>query len=928
MVICLFLQNFYRVISQETRRNSPVKVTETGTGLLKVADCFLKGWTNRLSAKSSPILSQLLLDFKTGVIFINKANYCDLKRQYTHVEIESFSPRESIVLIRKIPLYSYQDDSKVKCNEGAERTDRAKQVISATLLLPEKLTTESTLLDLRHLMSIKSDVENIQFSFKFEQCVWSNDTHMDNVLHIDQDLAESARKCSSQNKSFLRFYSVFKNEIIKTLNLKILLHPDHVMIRTRRNVEEPAFPKGYYVMPVRENTKIGSIITTIKVVPNSAPGYTIAYSIEPSNVGFSIDQNTGEVKLTRELDYEAKNRYNLWVRTSFAFTRLVITVLDVNDNAPIFEHNPYTRTISESVISTASILEVKATDKDTGANGDVRYSLLNAGGANSAFDIDEYTGQIFLANTRLDREKTARYELTVKAEDQGVPKLSSETKVIIIVSDVNDNSPVFSKPQYTYSMSEKTAVGAKLMKVTATDADEGTNSKLSYVIVNDYTNPAISKFDMNRLTGEISLKQKLDYEDERERNIRFTVEAQDSGIPSKKGSAFISITLTDDNDNVPIFRSHCAEYVFEDTAIGDTVCTVSASDRDASAPNNEVVYSLENPPKNLPFMVDFSTGQIKVSAPLDYDNPNTRKFSFTVKATDKGNPPKSSTSIARITLKNINDNYPKFSKPHYETAIAETTQPGRSVLELSATDIDQPRSNEFQYSIVRGNEKNCFSILSNRIYVHCNLNYDIDKLFNLTVQVRDSGALGRQLSTQTYVVIRISDANTHPPLFRQTSQNPSVREDAKIGTFVFNVSATDLDSGENGRISYSLINSDGFFKINSVTGEVRTLQKLDSERIPSHELRVVARDHGSPIKSSVHQWTIAVIDINDNKPIFQRAVYRLNVKESVEIGKSLLRVRATDSDSGSSNRDIVYSMSKDRKFFHIFHIAFHYFDFD
>eukprot|EP00794_Sanderia_malayensis_P006157 gene6157-6864_t len=909
--ICLLLSYVYRT----TLGSSISDLSEEKNDMLKVADGFMEGWTSyAIEDNLDPLLSsRLFVDSTNGSVYIDKSSFCKLQNGYSHLPVYSFlsvNANHEIGLIRMVSLYK---DQGVICNHSLNKIPKNHNSDNTvTLIVPNEMLTNSIPVDFRPLFSVKTEYP-LEVGFKFHLCTGRNDSDAGPILHVQKSLQEIAHKCSSRNEKFLNLIAAVKGEIIEELGVKVLLQKDYekslkLRKRSKRSLD-PLFPRRQYVIPVKENEKVGFKITTIQVEPSSVPGTTITYSISPSNIGFQINAQTGDITLTSKLDFEIKQLYTLWVRTATDATRLQIKVIDVNDNDPVFERNPYTISIYENIKSTESILDVKATDKDSTSNGEIRYSIVNPGGVNKAFDIDEYSGQIFLPNTRLDREKTDKYELIVKAEDLGETKRSSTTKVIITILDVNDNSPVFEKPEYTKSISEKTGVGERVLTVKALDKDEGTNSKLSYVIFNDYSNPVVSKFDMNRLTGEITLKQKLDYENERERSIRFTVDATDAGIPPKKGSAFVSISVTDDNDNAPIFRSGCVEYVFENAAIGDTVCTVSASDRDSSAPNNEVLYTLDNAPKNLPFIVDYDTGQVKVSAALDYDNPDTRKFEFAIKASDKGNPIKSSTTNARITLKNVNDNYPKFSKPNYKVSIPETTRPGDSILQLSATDVDQPGSTEFQYSIIKGNEKNCFSITDNKIYVQCNLNYDIDKLFNLTVEVKDSGALGKQFSTQTYALVQISDANTHAPLFRKTSLIPSISEDAPIGTLVFNVSATDLDSGINGKISYSLINSDGYFKIDAVTGEVRTVKELNSETLQKHELRVMARDHGIPMKSSIHMWTITVTDINDNAPIFQKLVYRESVMEDVVVGSFLLRVRAFDVDSDFNNRQIVYSMS-------------------
>eukprot|EP00795_Rhopilema_esculentum_P002013 gene2013-17573_t len=897
-------------------------VAHTGNGngdnLLRVADSYIHGWKDfAVDTKLSPILSKLIVDPSSGNVHIDRSLYCELKGLHRTIAVSSFKSTKfgkKLKLIRSIPLL----DHNLNCSNDTRTLDVAHPEHENLdfLFLPRNVFFDSATVDfLSSFSEYARKTHGNSVFMKFENCKQSV-PFFGATLIVNSHLSKVLERCSPNYPMLLRM-QVMRNGFIVEEKGIVIVAEKHAngMLKTHRRGRRstPTFPRPYYSLKIPENMPVGTTIITLNVEPSSVPGLDIAYSISPSSIGFSINSKTGAVTISRSPDYEAmqtKKYFNLFVRTSFAETRLVIQIVDVNDNTPEFEQNPYTRTVSEATPSSASILEVKAIDKDSGRNGDVTYSLKNPGGINSAFEVDSYSGQVFLRNTRLDRETSPRYELIIVAEDDGTPKKSSETKVIITVSDINDNSPVFDKPEYTHTISENTNPGTILLRVKANDKDEGTNSKLSYSIYNDFTNPVVSKFEIGRATGDVILKQQLDYENELERSVRFTVEASDAGIPAKKGTAFVNIILEDFNDNSPIFRQGCTKYVLESASKGETVCTVSAADLDASLPNNEIVYSFGQAPDNLPFIVDPASGQVKVSKKLDFDNPSTRKFEFTIIATDKGVPPKSTSIVAKITLKNVNDNLPVFSKQSYHVSVPETTKPATSILELSASDIDQPDNNEFQFSIIKGNEKNCFSISDGKIFVQCNLNFDTDKIFNLTVQVKDSGQLGQQLSSTTFAVIQVIDANTHVPYFLPITSVPSVREDAPVGTLVLNVSARDLDFGENGRISYSIINSDGYFKINAVTGEIRTLKKLNSENTVKHELTIMARDHGLPVKSSTMQLIIGVTDVNDNAPVFRRKEYVVDVKESIEIGSMILRVRATDADTGSNNRAVVYKIPK------------------
>lgn len=902
--------------------------------LIHIGDSYLEGWSKYTIEEEplSPILSKIVVDYSSGKLHIEERYYCLLMKRFSSVIVRSFKRTylgKYIEMRRSIPLFA---NAMCADYHGSNETISHHRNNSTVLILPKSMIMDKAHLDIIKLFNDRlAKLSAASFNVKVGPC---NHPLLSGgiSLLLDREFSKILKKCWPTVPIKVKIQAILPDGVIREKELAVYFESSHFEAINHRRFRRsfPRFPRPAYSVTIPENTPVGKTIITLTVEPSSYPGLDITYAISPSSIGFDIDSKTGVITVSKSPDYEKmqdKKYYSLFVRTSFESARLVINIEDVNDNTPEFEHKTYSRTVAEDVASSASILEVKANDKDSGRNGQVTYSLKNPGGINSAFEVDSYSGQIFLRNSRLDRETSSRYELIVTAEDDGTPKRSSDTRVIITVSDVNDNSPRFDNAEYTKTISENAAPGSTLIQVTASDKDEGTNSKLSYRIYNDFSNPVVSKFDIKRETGDIVLKQKLDFENPRERSVRITVEASDAGIPPKKGTTFVTINVKDYNDNSPIFRQGCIEYVKESAQIGQTVCTVSASDRDASIPNNEVVYSLGQAPSDLPFLVDSATGQVKVSGKLDYDDPSKRKFEFTIIATDRGVPSQSTSTIARVTLKNVNDNYPTFSKPHYDVRIPETTHPGSPVLQLSASDIDQPDSKDFQFSVVDGNLKNCFSISSGTIYVQCNLNYDTEKIFNLTVQVKDSGQLGNQLSSTTYVIVHIDDANTHAPSFVKPPDVSSIPENADIGSLVLTVSARDLDSGENGRISYSLVNSDGYFKIDPVTGELRTLKELDSETRLKHDLSVMARDHGIPPRSSLMTLTIAVTDVNDNAPKFLKPKYEKKVKEDVEIGSAILRVRARDDDTGSNNKAVVYRIPKECKFDSMFAFFSEYFHF-
>lgn len=684
-----------------------------------------------------------------------------------------------------------------------------------------------------------------------------------------------------------------------------------VLSRNRRS-SSIIFDKEVFYAKVKENANVGYTIQNLPAKGGSGSYVYSKNSDIKSDRLFLIDPNTGDLKVREELDREkGASQYTIDVSATdksnnnlVGRTTVVITILDVNDNAPIFSKAVYKKTVPEEQ-QPKFVLTVLATDADEKSNKEIEYSIVKESeGACCPFKIDKTTGVISNSEV-LDRETKSYYVFTVKAQDLGTDPgpLSDTALVNITLSDINDNGPVFEKSKYEISIPEDTAVNTIVLTVKASDKDFGSNSLIQYQPLGS------SVFEINVLTGEIKLNEKVDY-DRFQQFFQFTVVAFDRGLPPKHASVSVSVKITDVNDNTPTFSRRLFKTnrpILEDTKVGTLILKLSARDRDSGL-NGEVSFTFATLPNNLPFSLSKDGGEIKLKRALDYEI--LKEYRFKVKVVDGGDPPKSDEATVLVEVDNVNDNAPRFKSSNYKIDISEDTRKGSPIYTVNAEDPDQMSSLDFEYSIVEGDPIGCFSIdqYSGIIRLaNCNLDYKKQNMYKLKLKVIDEDGK----SGFAFFEISIFDANNNRPRFEKSVNLLTVKEDAAIGDSVGFVTATDDDDGENARITYSFELSNDVFALNSSTGEIKTKMKLDRETKLSYQFSIKAQDHGKPIpKYSTATVVITVLDVNDNAPKFKQSSYEFSIKESVYVGYIAGAVSASDEDDGM-NKEIGYSLTAD-----------------
>ena len=417
--------------------------------------------------------------------------------------------------------------------------------------------------------------------------------------------------------------------------------------------EPPLFPADLYTTEVSEEEPVNAVIFTAAAIDaDIGLNAAVSYSIEQNPV-LGINSSNGEVFLLTQLDYELTSVYLVTIIAVdqgdiplSATTMLRVTVLDENDNAPIFLATPYSAVVSEDALPGLLIISVNATDSDSTSNGALSYSIINS---SLLFTIDISSGDVTVSQ-ELDHELTSEVTLLVEVRDGGQPFLTNTTTVTVIISDVDDNPPLLSASSLAVSIPEDVGIGASVAVVMATDEDSGTNSAVLYRLVNSSI-----PFVVNGSSGIVSVSSPgLDREIMD--TYSFLVEAYNPFSAIFTSTATIAITVLDVNDNPPRFVP-TANYSFsvsESLSPGLSIGTVMAVDPDSGA-NGSVLFLFNS----TLFSVDGDSGEITLTTSLDYEA--APLLVFEVYAADQGSPVLRSTAIVTVTVGNVNDNVPIVS---------------------------------------------------------------------------------------------------------------------------------------------------------------------------------------------------------------------------------------------------------------------------
>ncbi|KAM6924077.1 protocadherin alpha-4-like isoform 6-T6 [Xenentodon cancila] len=547
------------------------------------------------------------------------------------------------------------------------------------------------------------------------------------------------------------------------------------------NDNSPSFLSALQVINISESTPVGTKFPLHSardkdVGKNGVNAYKLSQSEHFSLATQKADTVTTELVLQKVLDREKQSLIQLTLTAIDGGTpaksgtmTIVVNVLDINDNTPVFSQTLYKARVHENVKLGTSIITLNATDLDAGLNGEVLYSFSEVvrGKQTDIFDIDEKTGTV-TNKKNIDFEINNAFEIQVQANDKGSSPLTSHAKLLIEVVDVNDNAPTISVTSLLKSVNEDASIGTAIALVSVSDKDGGKNGMVSCKISNSVPFKLESNY---KNYYSLVVDGPLDRETSPEYNISIT--ATDEGSPPLSNTSVIHVHVSDVNDNKPYFKEDTINiFMEENSPVGAVIKRVSAVDPDIDQ-NARVTYSFLHNNGNLVSIstiinINSETGDIVSLQSFNYEELKT--FQFKVQATDSGVPPQSSNVTVNVFILDQNDNSPAILPPYseqgsaYSETIPYTAEAGYFVAKIRAVDADSGYNALLSFHLSEPKGNNLFKIgtSTGEIRTKRRMSDSDLKTHALVILVSDNGepSLSTTLSIDVIVAENTADIQT------------------------------------------------------------------------------------------------------------------------------------------------------------------------
>ncbi|XP_051275373.1 protocadherin gamma-A11-like isoform X2 [Dicentrarchus labrax] len=595
---------------------------------------------------------------------------------------------------------------------------------------------------------------------------------------------------------------------------------------------------------------------------------------------FEVNQNNGVLYVHKNIDREelcesvspCLMNIKMVAENPMEIHYVGVEIIDVNDNSPSFQEEEKILEIPESIVPGKRFQLPTAHDPDVVTNT-VRVYKLNQ---NEYFSIQirergEDKIPFLVLQKSLDREKHHEHRLILTAVDGGNPPRSGTLNVTVIVLDSNDNHPTFTQEVYSVTVPENVAADTSVIKVKATDVDEGPNGEIEYYFGGELDRKIYDVFSLDKDTGEIRVKGEIDFE--KVDVFKLDVHATDKGQPPMTTDCRVIIKVLDKNDNKPqIEVTSLLNMVAEDSKPGTVVSLISITDQDGGL-NGKVICSLSD---NVPFDLkpSFQDNMYSLVLKQHLDRESVSHYDIKITATDCGQPPLSTFKTLSIDVSDVNDNVPEFLHNPIELYLVENNVPGNPIFSVTATDKDLNKNAALTYHIVReeGSQIKIAAFLNinsdnGQISALKSFDFETLKTFQFQVVASDSGT--PSLSSNVTVNVFILDQNDNAPvILYPVSSNGSaegveeIPRNVNAGHLVTKVRAYDADIGYNGWLLFSLqeVTDHSLFALDRYTGQIRTLRSFTETDEAEHKLVILVKDNGNVSLSATATVIVKLVE--------------------------------------------------------------------
>lgn len=706
------------------------------------------------------------------------------------------------------------------------------------------------------------------------------------------------------------FTDTAKNPLEGNCTIKLLVLPV--------NEYAPAFDNvSALVYQISELAKLGTFVgQPVATDRDSGIDGNVMYGIIGGNGSdaFVINAITGELYNGIDLDREEQSVYDIVVvaydtpanstdSLSNSVT-VVISVIDENDNAPIFDEAIHFIAVPENQAVLSAVSTLHCTDSDTGVNSAVTYHL---NGQNDHFTVDSISGVLTVAS-QLDYESSPTHELLVQCIDGGDSRLTGGVLIIVDVININEYDPKFDEDEVALFIVVEDAVPGTILGIAnATDGDDGLAGELVYELI--YSTDCPNVLAINEVTGELYLTGAIDYDHPVKRSIKCLVSVHDQQKPVRTANTTVSIMITNINDNPPSCTpSVIVISVPEDEPNGAVVAFLTCSDLD----NDALIYNIIEQSSD---QFAISNKSLVLNSALDYEQ--NKSFVVVVSASDGYF---ASQVTFFVLVAPINEHPPTFVNEVINCTVSEARAVGYCACTVSAFDKDSGIDGIISYSL---DNSSTFIInsLTGDILLKATLDYETFSNYELTVYAQDSSATNARLTSSAIVSINVEDYNDHTPSMAPVTFI-SLSENSVDNKLVTSLNCTDLDTVSQ-NLLIILLSASEVYRNNSACdidnppfyiegNALYTNGSIDYEATKFYQLTLSCSDGGEPLLSTSSIIAVYVDEENEFMPHFTSPSTKLMLDYSlnVEVGEVLYIFQASDDDSGLSG-DISYSLSFD-----------------